>query len=1527
MYPMTTKKAKKGKYYISAVVSDMRVTAFCDTGADLSICGYRYKALGSVYDMDEPIKVRSYDDKSKQTINQYVMLNVEFYPIKTVIKFYLADVHDLIIGIDIMRNFPPQISLNTKNEMFYVGEIGLKTSPTIDLSLQQLDKRMSDYFSGERKIYINNWVRLRNDVEIMPYKTQKVGVKMDKKPVVGKHYVFLSLHDNGENSMMIPSFVINDQIEHMKIPIENWSGSILKLSKNVPIGELKVNGDTLDETTVMAFSSDDISLALEELGNEISTISANDLIEVNDDESHRKRQKDPNSDEDQCEKNEDSKDGESRRKEQNGEKTSETKMNETEPVKFTDIMEKNKVTSDTLIDIYKRGIEMDLKSEAVNVEVDIDELPIDNNEEAMKSKTCEYWPDNSEFVKLFDLSSVADDMKRDVEKLLISYKHIFFNENCPGQFHEGVRVKPIKIGIKPNAPPPKRLGNRRLSQEKMEYLKAHVKTMLERKIIEEMGDDEGEGGYYSAMNIIHEVRYQGHLRANVVKQRAVYDLRMVNNLCYDLQYPLPLCSEFRSFLASKFNSIFSNVDCVLFFYQFRIDHDSAKLLFNFIANGRRYRMIRVPMGYKNSVQITMSIVNRLFSKIRSCMPYLDDLSIASTDAKTHLERDLPDVFSVCSKYNLLINPKKCDLFRTDVRVLGYQISRSSEMIADEKREKIKNLTFPKDKKEAVSRAAFFSYFLPTAPRLSEFMSPLRKLAHPKTKFMPTDKDRDDFEKLRSYLLDPDVGALRIMDADINTLTILFTDASSTQLSSCLVQLLPPLPNSNLDPTKKYLYLVGCWSRKIDDSWANYPIYLLELLALEESCKRWSFILLNRFFFIITDNSTIRNWCSLEAIPKDLARRIFRLQDYNFKIIFTESRLQMADSFCRYELDSPPDSRFFRFMENKILSSLGRPIPWEKLFSRSAANEAEKFFTKTRRQALSHAVSPTKNVVEQCGNERGKVREIMKALTSPIIDEAKNASIDTDWDPPKISAIDQFQISAFGLTDDEVDEGACEILTDVLDDDIYKEKTLPHYKGEQLKGVIKLQENDGVIDKIKDVIKNDKPSPDKIEAFLESKEMQHFYKNRSLFRLSEQDILFRVWHQADGQTDILLMVGESQFDQLIKDVHTRIESPHMHAGQRRTFLAIHRKYFYFSMRSKIARIIKACEICVMNNHTRGWGTKLGEQIVAENNDQGSIDAVGPLHGFCKTAAGNPRYIISYIDHKSRFMINYVATSVDDNNITKAILNIRDILCGFPNHIMMDNAICKENSAALKLLKDHGVRVSHGMAGISRNQSKIERGLNSLIRLICKMQTQDPKTSFLRLVANATLVLNSLPVSHSLKSPKESHFHRPPSDFLRHEPETGGRTDGDAISAARRASELTLVADVQRHLKKRVKISPTDYTRMVKIGELVLRKRTSFPKSSPKKLCYKVIFEPFKVINKVASNSYRCKSLINQTEIIIPGDGIVKLGKMSEQEAILLCAKMESRAAAEAASNVTPRVTRQSTRGARITNDEEDETSQR
>ena len=133
---------------------------------------------------------------------------------------------------------------------------------------------------------------------------------------------------------------------------------------------------------------------------------------------------------------------------------------------------------------------------------------------------------------------------------------------------------------------------------------------------------------------------------------------------------------------------------------------------------------------------------------------------------------------------------------------------------------------------------------------------MRKLAHPKTKFAPTDGDKQAFEELKKYLLDPEVGAIRMPSNRQTDLVIVFTDSSANTISALVTQLLPPIPGSKLDPTKKYLTIVGCYSRTIDDAWTSYPIWVLELVALEEATRKFRWLLSGRVFYALTDSTTV-----------------------------------------------------------------------------------------------------------------------------------------------------------------------------------------------------------------------------------------------------------------------------------------------------------------------------------------------------------------------------------------------------------------------------------------------------------------------------------------------------------------------------------------------------------------------------------------------------------------------------------------------------------------------------------------------
>ena len=1654
---------------MSGYVEGRIMCAFIDTAADLSLIPYSWKRYGKITKLRKHIKIRSFDGKSKQILKKSVSLKVNFGNVAVNLNFYLCKTKTPIIGVDLLRDPHLHLSINTKNEKFYIDRRSMRTANNEITSDEYLQNRI-DQAKTNNEIHKDkkqiNWLRSKQDFILKPNSTTDIITKCDLKPSKHEKQSLLSLYDNDNDDIYIPSMILWSPEKDIVITIENKTDQKLLLKNGTPLGELKPCTDTINHRSVMAFDSHDIREAFRQIRIENEPTIANaskiekgaksktqcvnecTIESLVDKHSYTKRMHSENNPtcrlvnsaaievgsdrsaekakggwidasgsndshalkafracdrvEDQMnentahkyslrskrgdeivpiagteqsgmpvnEKNPDKVNQYSDHRLSGGEKASNVVKNDNdrrrrgrperqkkgrppdisidenasegqtdgpkvrdvpdkesireysenleeqervhntdtpsafpeneEPMRLSELIGMNKVPSETLAKCYKDGITIDLDLNVDEPDIDIDESPINVDYERTRGQNFKYWPNKHEYLKQFDLTSVEGKDREKLINILLDFNHIFFNEDRPDQFHKGVEMQPIKIRLKENAPPLKKEGPRRISSTKLPYLKAHLKQMLERGIIEEMPDN--VDCHMSPIHVVLESRFYASLKKNVIQSRFCLDNRILNNSLADVQFPLPLASEFRREVAKEGFTTFSNFDASKMFYQFKIDPESVKKYFGFYALGRVYLLKRLAMGLKTSISYVQKFMDKCFRSHKNCLPFVDDLSVRSMTINTHLNIDLPLALAICSKYNILLSPKKSDLLKNEVRVLGFQLGRSSESIADEKKTKIRGMAFPDTKKDAISKAAFFSYFLSVAPKLSHLMAPLRKLAHPKTRFKPTESDKKSFTELKEYLLDDEVGALRMPSNDKHATILIWTDSSSTSIGCVITQLLPPLPGSKLDPTKRYLCIVGCYSRKIEDTWSVYPIWILELTALEECTRKFFWLLAGRSFYALTDNTTLTSWASLDHVPKDVARMVLRLQRFDYRILWIKSELNLSDWISRIPVDSPPEARFPRFLAGRIYDGKGKNIPWQKLFCKAAAKETKDFFTRKRRQELAHAVEPENFIIPDEGEAENEVKEIVDALKSP-----PEIHI-SDGDSATRSAKEEYTnvIAAYSLTDDQVENGENELENDTeIDNDITQKVTLNRFKGHRLESVRRLQENDDTITDIINRLKSDQKDPPKTESLILSPALKHFLKNKSLFRVTEDGILLRLWHNANGKFDQLIVVGEKQFQVVATEAHQRIESAHRHAGQRRTFLALSKRYFAFNMRAIIYKVVNICATCKLNKYPRTNAIKTGNKIATSSNEKGEIDIQGPVAGFGSSSTGQPQNVYYYIDLHSRYTITKVIPSCADNHILDSLIYTRDTLCGLPKTIQMDNALCSPSSKSAEFLKERGVQINHGMANVSRCQSAVERSIGTLSRYICNLRTDNPKWSFRRIVAEATYIANSTPhtsLPNSL-SPKEIHFNVAPSDFLIHQHERDEMSD-DAAGAARAASRATLVNDVKRFLKSKEKAGVTDYTKKIRPGMICLRKRTSFPSSSPKKLCYKITFEGYMVTSKVATNSFRCRNIKTNEETIIPGDLLVKMKGLTENEAVELINEMERVAAKEAETTTAP-----------------------
>ena len=79
--------------------------------------------------------------------------------------------------------------------------------------------------------------------------------------------------------------------------------------------------------------------------------------------------------------------------------------------------------------------------------------------------------------------------------------------------------------------------------------------------------------------------------------------------------------------------------------------------------------------------------------------------------------------------------------------------------------------------------------------------------------------------------------------------------------------------------------------------------------------------------------------------------------------------------------------------------------------------------------------------------------------------------------------------------------------------------------------------------------------------------------------------------------------------------------------------------------------------------------------------------------------------------------------------------------------------------------------------------------------------------------------------------------------------------------------------------------------LRVNDIVLKKKTSFRKNSPKKLQHHLVIDAYIIIGRIATNAFRVESLVTGEIKVMPGDSLVKLSGHDAESAKRLVARME------------------------------------
>ena len=203
-----------------------------------------------------------------------------------------------------------------------------------------------------------------------------------------------------------------------------------------------------------------------------------------------------------------------------------------------------------------------------------------------------------------------------------------------------------------------------------------------------------------------------------------------------------------------------------------------------------------------------------------CLVYLDDVVVFGENLKVHNER-LRDVFSRMRKYNMKLQPDKCEFLRKEVSYLGHVIGQTG-VRPDEKRiTAVKEYPEPRTTKELKGFLGLAGYYRRFIPNFSKIAKPLTELLKKDTPYVWNDKTNEAFISLKTLLTTEPL----LQYPDFSRPFILTTDASNDAIGAVLSQ-----GSIGTDPPIAYA------SRTLNNAERNYPTVEKELLATVWGCK-------------------------------------------------------------------------------------------------------------------------------------------------------------------------------------------------------------------------------------------------------------------------------------------------------------------------------------------------------------------------------------------------------------------------------------------------------------------------------------------------------------------------------------------------------------------------------------------------------------------------------------------------------------------------------------------------------------------